>query len=370
MKKELPMFEEDPRVVLTLDAGGTNFVFGAMQGNREIVVPLTLPADTVDLENCLSVIVAGFTRIMTGLGTPPAAISFAFPGPADYERGIIGDLPNFPSFRGGVALGPFLEAQFRLPVFINNDGNLFAYGEALAGLLPGLNTELRHAGSARQYKNLVALTLGTGFGSGVVINGTLLTGDNGCGGEIWCAAGRKDHRLIAEAGVGVAAVQRLYAERSGAADPFSPRDIYEIAKGTRSGNRDAALETFHELGRAAGFTVAEMLNTIDGLVVIGGGMAHAHEFILPAMMVEMNSTRSTFNGISVPRLPMQVYNLEAAGDRAAFLQDDIKMVAVPGTGKQALYQCTKKSGVAITRMGTSRAIALGAYAFALKQLEQ
>ncbi|SDD72348.1 ROK family protein [Niabella drilacis] len=369
MKKGISMFEEDQRVVLTLDAGGTNFVFGAMQGNREIIVPLTLPADTVDLENCLSVIVAGFTRVMAGLETQPAAISFAFPGPADYERGIIGDLPNFPSFRGGVALGPFLEAQFRMPVFINNDGNLFAYGEALAGLLPALNAELRHAGSTRQYKNLVALTLGTGFGSGVVINGTLLTGDNGCGGEIWCAAGRKDRRVIAEAGVGVAAVQRSYAERSGATDHFSPKDIYEIAKGSRAGNRDAALDTFHELGRAAGFTIAEMLNTIDGLVVIGGGLAHAHEFILPALMAEMNSARSSFNGVPVPRLPMQVHNLEDAGDRAAFLKDDVKMVAVPGTGKQALYQCTKKSGVALTKTGTSRAIALGAYAFALKQLE-
>ena len=49
---------------------------------------------------------------------------------ADYAHGIIGDLPNFPGFRGGVALGPYLEHVFGIPVFINNDGNLFAYGEA------------------------------------------------------------------------------------------------------------------------------------------------------------------------------------------------------------------------------------------------
>jgi glucokinase len=49
--------------------------------------------------------------------------------------GIIGDLENLPTFKGGVALGPMLEEIFNIPVFINNDGDLFAYGEAIAGLL-------------------------------------------------------------------------------------------------------------------------------------------------------------------------------------------------------------------------------------------
>ncbi len=70
---------------------------------------------------------------------PPVAISFAFPGPADYPAGIIGDLPNLPAFRGGVALGPMLEEKFGIPVFINNDGDLFVYGEAIAGFLPYVN---------------------------------------------------------------------------------------------------------------------------------------------------------------------------------------------------------------------------------------
>ena len=52
--------------------------------------------------------------------------SFAFPGPADYPAGIIGDLAEYPAFRGGVALGPMLAERFGLPTFINNDGDLFA----------------------------------------------------------------------------------------------------------------------------------------------------------------------------------------------------------------------------------------------------
>ena len=104
------------------------------------------------------------------LPEPPVAISFAFPGPADYKNGIIGDLPNFPAFRGGVALGPFLQKHFDIPVYINNDGDLFAYGEALAGALPELNAAIKAAGGTKQYKNLLGITFGTGFGGGVVVD--------------------------------------------------------------------------------------------------------------------------------------------------------------------------------------------------------
>ena len=122
-------YRNDHRIVATLDAGGTNFVFGAMQAGEFIVEPLSLPSQAHDLDKCLQTLVDGFSQIFGKLDKKPVAISFAFPGPADYPNGIIGGyLPNFPSFRDGVALGPFLEGKFGVPVFINNDGDLFAYG--------------------------------------------------------------------------------------------------------------------------------------------------------------------------------------------------------------------------------------------------
>lgn len=114
------MDNRDKRTVLTLDAGGTNFVFSAIKDNQEIIVPVGLPAYPDDLRKCLDSIVSGFKEVIARLDDDPVAISFAFPGPADYESGIIGDLPNFPAFRGGIALGPFLKEKFNLPVFINN----------------------------------------------------------------------------------------------------------------------------------------------------------------------------------------------------------------------------------------------------------
>src|SRR4051812_1094048 len=117
-------YELDQQVVMTLDAGGTSFRFSAMQGGKPITPTLVTPSNADNLERCLATLIDGFAATQQKCRRPPSAISFAFPGPADYPKGIIGDLPNLPAFRGGVALGPMLEQVFGIPVFINNDGDL------------------------------------------------------------------------------------------------------------------------------------------------------------------------------------------------------------------------------------------------------
>ena len=97
---------DDDRIILTLDAGGTHFLFSAIRSGREIVNPVRKKSDVLNLEHCIMQIKEGFHSVIAQLHHAPSAISFAFPGPADYGNGIIGDLPNFPAFRGGVALGP------------------------------------------------------------------------------------------------------------------------------------------------------------------------------------------------------------------------------------------------------------------------
>lgn len=227
-------YKTDQRIVLTLDAGGTNMVFGAMRGGEFIVNPLTLPSNSHDLEQCLGTMVNGFQEIINRLGEKPVAISFAFPGPADYPNGIIGGyLPNFPSFRDGVALGPFLRKKFGIPVFINNDGDLFAYGEALGGVLPEINEKLEMAGSAKRYKNMLGYTFGTGFGIGMIVNGELNRGDNSCV-ETFCLPHKKNQNVIVEEGVAVRAVKRVYGELSGNPDHgLEPKDIFDVAEGIR-----------------------------------------------------------------------------------------------------------------------------------------
>jgi glucokinase len=355
--------------VVTLDAGGTNFTFSAIHQLREVVPPFTLPARGDDLEACLAQLVTGFERTLAALDGPAAAISFAFPGPADYKSGIIGDLANLPGFRGGVPLGPLLEDRFGLPVFINNDGDLFAYGEASFGFLPEVNRWLAASGSPKRYQNLLGITLGTGFGGGIVSGGRLLRGDNSAAGEIWLQRNKLDRRSFAEEGVSIRAVRRAYAEAAGitATEAPDPQHIAAIADGREAGNGEAARQAFQRLGEVTGDAVANALTLVDGLLVIGGGLAGASRLFLPALVAELNSRFATVSGEPVPRLEMVAFNLEDAGERERFLGYRAQPLRVPGSDRTVLYDGMKRTGAGVSRLGTSRAIALGAYAYAQEQ---
>lgn len=365
------MYIKDNRIVLTLDAGGTNFVFSAMQGYKEITEPIRLDAVSDSIQGCLDVLVHGFNLVKEQLVDEPVAISFAFPGPADYERGIIGDLGNFPAFRGGVAMGPYLQQKFGIPVYINNDGNLFAYGEALAGFLPEVNHTLQQHGVTRQYRNLLGITLGTGFGGGVVLDGVLLRGDNGCGGDVWCMRNARYPQMIAEEGVSIRAVRRVYQEESGQdVEGLTPFDIYQIAEGKREGNPQAAREAFRQLGEVAGEAMVSALNIVDGVAVLGGGLAGAGKYILPGVVAALKGTAGTFGGNSFPLLQMDVFNWEDEADREKFIALGMGTVKVPCSEKEVPYLNRRSICVGLSKNGASTSIMYGAYAYALRQLDK
>lgn len=363
--------EKEEHIVMTLDAGGTKFIFSAIQGMKEIIEPIKFPSNSDNLEECLAMIVDGFFQLRDGLSGKPTAISFAFPGPADYPNGIIGNLSNLPAFQGRVALGSMLEEKFGLPVFINNDGDLFAFGEAIAGFLPEINKELKKVGSAKQYKNLFGVTLGTGFGGGFASNGELFFGDNSIGAEIWLMRSGEHTRTFAGETVSIRAIRRSYAQKTKTEEDenLTPKEIFEIAKGERRGDREAAKESFIELGSSAGDALTKALTLFDGLVVIGGGLSGAAEFILPSIVSEMNSSISRLNGKQIPGLLSHVFNLENKSDFRVFMEGERKTIKVPGSDKKISYDPMKRIGVGISRLGTSKAIAIGAYAFALKHLK-
>ncbi|MBR1795154.1 MAG: ROK family protein [Bacteroidales bacterium] len=363
-------YTNDSRIVLTLDAGGTNMVFGAMKGEEYVGEPITLPANANDLDLCLKTMVVGFESVMNTLSEKPVAISFAFPGPADYPNGIIGGyLPNFPSFRDGVALGPFLQEKFGVPVFINNDGDLYAFGEALGGALPAVNEKLKALGSAKQYRNLIGYTFGTGFGIGCVINGQLNRGDNSCV-ETYCLPHSRIDGVIVEDGVAVRAVKRVYAERSGVNDPsLTPKDIYDIAEGKRPGNPEAAKAAFAEMGTVAGNAMALAAQLMDGLIVIGGGITASKKYFMPSLLEALRGTVRTLSGDTLQKLQMKVYNLDDEAEFAAFAKGDARELKVYGSDKTVTYDPQKRIGVMISRIGASKAISVGAYDFALAQLD-
>ncbi len=365
------MYQHDNRTVITLDAGGTNFVFGAMQANEFIIEPITLPSLADNLDECLSQLVKGFEMVIAKIKREPVAISFAFPGPADYANGIIGGyLPNFPSFREGVALGPFLEAKFGVPVYINNDGDLFAYGEALAGKLVEINQKVAAMGGVKKFKSLIGYTFGTGFGVGHVYDNVLHLGDNSCI-ETFCLQHKLDPNIIVEDGVAVRAVKRVYAEESGVVDAsLEPKDIYDIAEGRRQGDSVAAKKAFEQMGQVAGSAMTAAVSLLDGIVVIGGGITAAKKYIMPALFEEMRSTISTISGEEVRRIQPKVYNLDNEEEFKAFAKGKSHPIKVYGTDKYVNYDEEKRIGVAISTIGASKAISLGAYNYALSQLDK
>ncbi len=362
----------DPRIVMTLDAGGTNFVFSAIRGNKGIVSKLTLPSHGDDLERCLATMVEGFTRVKEQCPEAPVAISFAFPAPADYPNGIIGPLLNLPGFREGVAVGPMLEDRFGVPVFLNNDGDLFVYGEAIAGLLPHVNGLLEQAGSPKRFKNLFGVTLGTGFGGGIVRDGELFIGDNSMAGEVWLLRNKLQPETNAEEGASIRAVRRVFSKRAGIPLEQAPEpvEIAEIAKGTKPGNQLAAREAFRQLGEVVGDAMAQALTLIDGLAVIGGGIAGAWPKFLPALVAELNGTYTAPSGKPFRRLAMAAFNLEDPAQLATFLKGEAREITVPGSTRKVQYDPLQRIGVGISRLGTSEAVGIGAYAFALHKLDQ
>lgn len=360
---------DDPRVVLTLDAGGTNFSFSAIRSGQRVGDSMTLPAEPHDLDASLRNMVAGFQALIDQIGEAPAAISFAFPGPADYRNGVIFNVGNLPAYRGGVAVGPMLEERFGVPVFLNNDGDLFAYGEAIAGLLPEINRELEAAGSPKRYRNLIGLTIGTGLGGGIVIDGRLLTGDNSAGGEFWLLRNKVRSDCFAEEGASIRAVRSAYTEAAGVAkDGLSPKHIYDIATGRAAGDRQAARQAFETLGEVVGDVLANVLTLIDGVAVIGGGLANAAPLFFPRVMAELNGTIASYGGETTGRLVQEAYDLGDPTQRQDFLRGEGRVIAVPHSSRTVAADPRKRVGVSISKLGANHAVAVGAYAFALNRL--
>lgn len=362
--------DSDSRIVMTLDAGGTSFRFAAMRGGKPLTETVVLPTQGEDLERCLANLTEGFTRVKALCPEPPVAISFAFPGPADYPAGIIGDLGNLPGFRGGVALGPMLQEQFGIPVFINNDGDLFVYGEAIGGFLPHVNGLLERAGSPKRYRNLFGVTLGTGFGGGIVRDGKLFIGDNSIAGEVWLLRNKLQPAMNAEEGACIRAVRRVYAAQAGIPldEVPDPKELFEIGSGSKPGNRAAAEAGFRHLGEVAGDAMGNALTLIDGLAVIGGGVSGAWPLFLPTLVAELNSDYIGPDGKPFRRLASAAFNLEDPAQLEVFLKGETRTIRIPGSDRTLSYDPLQRVGVGMSRLGTSEAVALGAYAYAVGQL--
>lgn len=190
------------------------------------------------------------------------SIGIGVPSVVDTAEGIVYDVANIPSWKK-VYLKTILEAEFHLPVSVNNDCNCFALGEYYFG-----------AGTA--YKNLVCLALGTGVGSGIIIDGKLYLGNNTGAGEVGCIP-YLDHDYEYYCG------SRFFSEERG----ITGKEAYERVC---AGDKQAAA-LWREVGTHIGNLLKVVLFTYDPeTIVLGGSISTA----FPFFSATMNAALQTF----------------------------------------------------------------------------
>ena len=203
----------------------------------------------------------------------------------------------------------------------------------------------------------------------MVVDNRLNRGDNSCV-ETFCLEHKKIAGNIVEDGVAVRAVKRVYAELSGDANhTFEPKDIYDIAEGKLEGDAEAARGAFAEMGEVAGNAMATAVTLTDSLIVIGGGITAARKYIMPALLAEMRGKIRTLSGDEIGRVQMEVFDLDNDAEFERFARGAQRELSIPGSERTITFDPMKRIGVAISKMGASKAISVGAYAFALAQLD-
>jgi glucokinase len=150
-----------------VDLGGTNIRAGLIDGKTILKSTATPLRDKDDLSSTLSQLKSIIHEVFQ---IEARGIGIGVPSIVDLEKGIVRDVVNIPSWKE-VPLRDILEKEFGIPVFINNDSNCFALGE-------------KYYGFGQQHKTFVGITLGTGIGSGIIIDDKLYSGYNCGAGEI------------------------------------------------------------------------------------------------------------------------------------------------------------------------------------------
>jgi len=298
-------------IVVSMDLGGTNMRFAAVRPDGVILASLRRSTPAADINDVSGAIVEGFRRVLAKAGiNRPLCLSAAVPTTSSSGSGILSRLPNLPVL-DHFDLGGLLQSEFQVPVLITNDATSATVGE-------------HWLGAARFTENVIGVTLGTGIGGGLIIEGRPFKGADGSAGEV-------GHICVEPNGYpcGCGSIGCLEQYASGTAILRSaklarlkvntPKDVFLKA---RSGD-SRAIAVFNEAGRALGIAFAGLINVFNpDKIVIGGGVASAWPLI---KLSAINEIKDRAFAIPVERVTIVRAKLgERAGvlgaARLAFLQ--------------------------------------------------
>jgi len=275
-----------------VDLGGTNLRIAAVDDQGTLVEKVTLGTkvslgrDRVVDDMCQAIqhVLDKYSNSATLLG-----IGIGVPGIIDMQTGLLRESPNLPDW-ADYPVRAEIERRLKTVVILENDANAAALGE-------------KWLGAAKDFDDMLMVTLGTGVGGGLVLSGAIWHGMNGMAGEIGhvtvepeghpCGCG---NRGCAEQYSSATAVVRM-AREAIAANPgsalaraaqagleFSSKSIYDLAI---QGDADAR-KVFRRVGQALGILLSALVNTLNlPIYVIGGGAANAWDAFAPSMFEEL-----------------------------------------------------------------------------------
>jgi glucokinase len=263
---------------LVVDLGGSQVRVATADDNLQLSGRLEEPTDhSRGPEGVVAQIVRLCIQTCAKSGVSPADITLLVvgcPGPLDSRQGIVFDPPNLLGWKE-VPLRDMLQTALGVPTVIVNDANAAALGEF-------------HFGAGRGTRNLVYLTISTGIGGGVVVDGALLEGTSGSGGELGHMTIDRDGPVCPCGNIGCLealgsgrAIARRYgealAERYPGVVPDPPATARDIVRLATQGD-SVALEIFDDAARAVGTGVVNCVNIFNpDVVVLGGGVTNAGE---------------------------------------------------------------------------------------------
>ncbi|MBC7949997.1 MAG: ROK family protein [Chitinophagaceae bacterium] len=244
--------------IIGIDIGGT-YVRAA---RVESEVPGDIDSKALGAEVSIDEILETLFKIVDKVFGPGIdAIGIGVPGLVDQDEGVVYDVMNIPSWKS-VRLKEIMEARYQVPVLINNDANCFALGEFYFGQGIG-------------HDSLIGVTLGTGLGSGIILNSKLYTGKSGGAGEF-----------------GMIQYLDKYYEYYASGQFFQNvygRNGENIFLEAQAGNQEA-LRMYAELGVHLGNALKTILLAYDvDLIILGGSVSRAYSFFSAAMWEQVKN---------------------------------------------------------------------------------
>ena len=283
--------------VVGIDIGGTNTVFGIVDARGTIIASGSIKTNKFnEVEDYVNELHTELFRLLEQNNATDKIMGIGVGAPnGNYFNGTIEFAPNLP-WRGVIPLAQMLTDRFGIPVSLTNDANAAAIGEMTYG-------------AARGLKDFIMITLGTGVGSGIVVNGQLVYGHDGFAGELGhvivrpnngrlCGCGRTGCLEAYTSATGVPRTAREFLEVRN--DPSSLRqipiqditskDVYDAAI---TGDK-LALEIFDYTGKILGEAFANFIAfSSPKAIILFGGLAKAGDLILKPIKEAMD--RNTLN---------------------------------------------------------------------------